>query len=95
MGALSILKCIVIIVTVRGDPQGCQMLRLPYLLDNRLTGDGEILSLTRRPLFNHHEDSWYSFLLEAESVPGLEKLGQLKNSMTPTEIEPVTFRLVA
>jgi hypothetical protein len=27
-------------------------------------------SLTRRPPFTHQEDSWYSFLLEAESNPG-------------------------
>jgi hypothetical protein len=32
-----------------------------------------------------HEDSWYSFLLEAES----------KNPMTSPGIEPATFRLVA
>jgi hypothetical protein len=41
------------------------------------------------------EDSWYSFLLEAESTPEaivrLEGLGQLKNPMTSSEIEPATF----
>jgi hypothetical protein len=35
------------------------------------------------------EDSWYSFLLEAESIPGLEGLGKLKNSMTSLGIKPV------
>jgi hypothetical protein len=44
---------------------------LTQFLDNRLTDGGEIVSLTRRPLFTPHEDSWYSFLLEAESTPGL------------------------
>jgi hypothetical protein len=43
-------------------------LRLPHFLDNRLT-DGKVVSPTRRPLFTSQEDSWYSFLLEAESTP--------------------------
>jgi hypothetical protein len=58
-------------VTDRGGPEGCETLRLPYSPDNRLTDGGEIVSLTRRPPFNPQEDSWYSFLLEAESIPGL------------------------
>jgi hypothetical protein len=45
------------------------------------------------------EDSWYSFLLEAESIPRsivrLEGLGQLKNPMTSPRIEPATLWLVA
>jgi hypothetical protein len=42
------------------------------------------------------EDSWYSFLLEAELTPGrLEGLDQLKNPMTSSGIEPMTFQLVA
>jgi hypothetical protein len=44
------------------------------------------------------EDSWYSFLLKAESTPGpwcgWKDLGQMKNSVT-SGIEPATFRLVA
>jgi hypothetical protein len=43
----------------------------------------------------HQEDSWYSFLLEAEWTPGsqcgLEGLGQLKNPMTSSGMEPATF----
>jgi hypothetical protein len=45
-----------------------------------------------------HEDSWYSFLLEAidpRAIVRLEGIGQLKNPMTSSEIEPATFRLVA
>jgi hypothetical protein len=41
---------------------------LPHFLDNQHTDGGEV-SLTRRPPFTHQEDSWYSFLLEAESNP--------------------------
>jgi hypothetical protein len=39
-------------------------------VDNRLTDGGEVVSLTRRPLFTPKEHSWYSFLLEAEFAPG-------------------------
>jgi hypothetical protein len=43
------------------------------------------------------KDSWYSFLLEAESNPGPvrpERLGQFKKS-TSSGLEPATFRLAA
>jgi hypothetical protein len=57
-------------VTGRGGPQGCETSRPPYFLDNRLTDGGKVASPTRRPSFTSQEDSWYSFLLEAESTPG-------------------------
>jgi hypothetical protein len=57
-------------VTGRVGPQGCETLRLPHFLDNRLTDGGEVVSLTRWPPFTPQVDSWYSFLLEAESTPG-------------------------
>jgi hypothetical protein len=50
--------------------QGCGTSRLPHFPDNRLTDGGEVVSLTRRPPFTPQEDSWYSFLLEAESISG-------------------------
>jgi hypothetical protein len=49
-----------------------------FSLDNRLTDGGEVVSLTGRPPFTPQEDSCYSIFLEAESIPGLEVLGQLK-----------------
>jgi hypothetical protein len=58
----------------------------------------KFVSLTRRPIFTPREDSWYSFMLGAESIPRaivrLEGLGQLKKS-TSSELEPATIRLVA
>jgi hypothetical protein len=52
-----------------------------------------------QPPFTLQEDSWYSFLIEAESAPRaigrLEGLGYLKNPMPLSGIEFETFRLVA
>jgi hypothetical protein len=56
-------------VTDRGGPQSCKTSRLPYFLDNGFTDGGEV-SLKRHPPFTPQKDSWYSFLLEAESTPG-------------------------
>jgi hypothetical protein len=53
-----------ILVTGREDPYGCETSKLPHLLDNHLTDGGKIAT------FYPQEDSWYSFLLEAESTPG-------------------------
>jgi hypothetical protein len=57
-------------VTGSGGPQGCETWRFPHFLNNRLTDGGEVVSLTRRPLFTPQEDSWHSFLLEVWSTPG-------------------------
>jgi hypothetical protein len=39
-------------------------------LDNRRIDGGKVVSLTRRQPFTPQKDSWYSFLLEAESTLG-------------------------
>jgi hypothetical protein len=57
-------------VTGREGSLGCETSRLPHILNNRLTDGGEVVSLKRRPSFTPQEDSWYSFLLEAQSTPG-------------------------
>jgi hypothetical protein len=54
-------------------------------------------SRTLSPGFFIFKDSWYSFLLEAESTPGPvrpEGLGHFKKS-TSSGLEPATFRLAA
>jgi hypothetical protein len=56
--------------TGRGGPEGCEMLRVPHFLDNQLTNGGKVVSLTRRLPFTSQADSWSSFLLETESIPG-------------------------
>jgi hypothetical protein len=45
--------------------------------------------------FTPRKYSWYSFLLEAESTPGLEGLCQWKIPMTPLGIDPATFQFEA
>jgi hypothetical protein len=57
-------------VTCRGGPLVCETSRLSHFLDSRLTDDGEVVSLMRRPSFIPKENSWYVFLLEAESTQG-------------------------
>jgi hypothetical protein len=51
----------VIPLTGREGPQGCETLRLPHYLDNRLIDGGKSVSLTCRPPFTPppKEDSWY------------------------------------
>jgi hypothetical protein len=39
----------------REGPYGCETLRLPHLLDNRLTDGREVVSLTRQPPFTPKE----------------------------------------
>jgi hypothetical protein len=59
------------------DPQGCKTSTLPSFQDNRLTDGGRVVSLKRRPPFTPQEDSWYSFLLEAESIHGHSAAGRI------------------
>jgi hypothetical protein len=60
----------VVPVTGCGGPYSCKTLRLPHFLANRLIDGGKVVSFTRWPPFTPQEDSWYSILLEAESMLG-------------------------
>jgi hypothetical protein len=54
---------------------------LPHFLDNQLTNGGVIF--TRRLPFTPKENSWYSFLLEADSTPGrnaAKRIRSIENS---------------
>jgi hypothetical protein len=55
--------------------------------DSRLTDGSEVVSLALAALYPQ-EDSWNSFMSEAESNLGTQ-CSQLKNAMTSTRIEPV------
>jgi hypothetical protein len=65
------IKCEASSVTGCGVPLGHETLRLPHFIDNQLTCEDEVVSLTRRLTLSLHEDSWYSFLLQAKSTPRL------------------------
>jgi hypothetical protein len=61
----------VIPVTGCGGPKGCETSRLPYILENQSTDGSEVISLMcQLAALYPQEESWYSFLLEAESTPG-------------------------
>jgi hypothetical protein len=69
IGRYAYTKGTAVPVTSCEGPQDCEMSRLPHFLDNRLTDVGEI-RLAFRPPSTLHEDSWYTFRFEAESIPG-------------------------
>jgi hypothetical protein len=50
-------------------PEGCETSRVPHYLANQLI-DGEVVSLMCLLPFIPQKNSWYSFVLEAESTPG-------------------------
>jgi hypothetical protein len=57
-------------VTGHGAPWGCEIPRLLHFLDYCPTDNGEVVGLIIWPPLTQHEDSWYSFMLEAESMLG-------------------------
>jgi hypothetical protein len=55
-------------IPVTGREGLCAVEAPTFSLDSRLIDGGKVVSLTLRPPFTPQEDSWYSFLLEAEST---------------------------
>ena len=79
-------------------PEGSGNLTFPDFM-TKAQEVGKAVSLRPRPHLPSREFSWYSFLLEAESTPRFivrsEGLCHWKIPMTPSGIEPETFRFVA
>ena len=81
-----------------------QVLRVPGAWGSHISrqsahGGGKVVSPRHQPPLFPRKYSWYSFLLEFESnlgpQCGRKNLCQWKNPMTPSGIEPATFRLIA
>jgi hypothetical protein len=47
-------------VTVLGGIYGCEILRIPYCLDNRLTDVGKVVSPTNRPRYTPQKLHFYA-----------------------------------
>jgi hypothetical protein len=58
-----------ILIIGYGGPQGCEWSQLLHFIGNWLTDGGEFVSLMSLLHFLPQKNSWYSFLLEAESTP--------------------------
>jgi hypothetical protein len=50
-------------ITDRGGLKGCEMLRIPQCLDNRLTDGGKVVGLTHQPHFTPHKFFFLMFLV--------------------------------
>jgi hypothetical protein len=84
-------------VTGRGDPEGCEPSRLSHFLDNRITDGAEVTLRAGRPLTPGRILVLISVRgwVDPRAIVRLERLGELENPITSSEIEPATFRLVA
>jgi hypothetical protein len=57
-------------VAGRGGQYVSDTSRIPYFPDSSLIDGSEVVILMHLPRLTIQEDSWYLFLLEAESIPG-------------------------
>jgi hypothetical protein len=76
-------------------PIGLWDVDAPTFLDSRFTDGGEVVSLTRRPFFTLQGLISVSGWVYLRAIVRLEELGELKNPITSSGIEPATFRFVA
>jgi hypothetical protein len=87
-------------VTGRTGPLGCETSRLPHFLQNRLIDGREVVSRTRRPAGRPLPPGRFLVLIsvrgwvDPRAIVRLEGLGQLKDPVIWSRIEPATFRLV-
>jgi hypothetical protein len=73
-------------VTGRGSPQGCEKSRLPHFLDSRLTNGGEVVSLTRRPLFTPRKIPSIRLCYRLNQPQGLNKDGRFRSIQKSNDI---------
>jgi hypothetical protein len=92
---IKVKKAKLSLFTGREGPQDYETSRLKRFLDNRLTDGGEVISPTHRPPFSPQEDSWYSFLLDAASIPGPYAAGRVRSIEKSNDIRIRTHDLPA
>jgi hypothetical protein len=66
-------------VTGRGSPKACETSRFPHFLDNRLTDDGEVVSLTRRPPFTARKIPGTHFCSRLSRPQGHSAAGRIRS----------------
>jgi hypothetical protein len=60
-------------------PYDCEMSRLPHFIDNRLTDDGEVVSLTRRPPFIPRKIPGTHLSYRLNRIQGHSAAGMIEN----------------
>jgi hypothetical protein len=78
----------------------CETSRLPHFLEKRFLDGGKVVSLTRRPAALYPPGKFLVPIsvrgwVDRRAIVRLEGLGQLKNPITSSGIEPAALRLVA
>jgi hypothetical protein len=53
--------------------------KIPHFLENRLSEDGAVVSLTRRPRFAPQGDSWYELMLKASILKDHSAAGRIRS----------------
>jgi hypothetical protein len=80
-------------------PLGLREDETPTFSDIQPTDGVKVVKPYAPAAFYPQEDSWYSFLLEAESTPGRSATGRIrkieKKNPPHSGLEPTTFQLVA
>jgi hypothetical protein len=66
-------------VTGHEDRNGCEMLRLPHFLNNRLADGGEVVSFTRRPPFTPRKIPGTHFCYRPSRPQGHSAAGRIRS----------------
>jgi hypothetical protein len=67
------------LTTLRAS-KACKGENFTFYLYNHLTDGGKVVSLTHRSPFTPREDSWYSFLLDAEGHSGAGRIWSIEKN---------------
>jgi hypothetical protein len=82
-------------VTGSGGPKGCETSRLKKFLNDQLTDGGRVVSLICRPSFTPRIVLGVYEAVDPKAIVPMIRLGQPKNPMTSSGIEPHTFQSAA